>query len=76
MSSADHTAVMFPVKCGGPKVNQLDPGVSHSSDISLVGRTILCTPVIGHKQNIFWLQICVGQVIVVKKLKMERFLFR
>ena len=65
----DDAAVVFPVKRGRSKVYQLDTCVSHPADVSLVGRTVLAVPVVAYKQNIFWLQICVGQVVVVEKLK-------
>ena len=69
VSGADHAGVVLPVKRGGAEVNQLDPGVSHPPDVLLGRGTILREPVIGHKQNVLRLQISVGQMIVVKKLK-------
>ena len=61
--------MVLPVKGGRTKVDQFDPGISHPSDVSLGIGTVFRIPIVGYKQNIFWLQIRMGQVVVMKKLQ-------
>ena len=75
VSGGDNTGVVFPIKRGRSKVYQLDTCVSHSSDVSLVCWTVLAVPIVAYKQNVLRLQICMGQVVIVKKLKIKRLIF-
>ena len=68
---ADHRAVVLPVEGRWPEVDQLDPGVAHAPDVPLVGRAVVADPVRAHKQDILGLQVRVGQVVVMKKLKIN-----
>ena len=71
MSGADHGAVVLPVKGRRPEVDELDPGVAHAPDVALVGGAVLAVPVRAHKQDVLRLQVSVGQVVVMKKLKIK-----
>lgn len=71
VSGADHGAVVLPVKGRRPEVDELDPGVAHAPDVALVGGAVLAVPVRAHKQDVLRLQVGVGQVVVVKKLKIK-----
>ena len=71
VSGADHGAVVLPVKGRRPEVNELDPGVAHAPDVALVGGAVLAVPVRAHKQDVLRLQVSVGQVVVMKKLKIK-----
>ena len=62
---------MLPVEGRRPEVDELDPGVAHAPDVPLVGRAVVADPVCAHKQDILWLQVRVGQVVVMKKLKIN-----
>lgn len=69
MARAHHAAVVLPVEGGRPKVDQLDPGVSHPAEGPLGGRAILAGPVVADKQDVFRLQVRVGEVVVVQELQ-------
>ena len=71
MPGADHGAVVLPVKGRRPEVDELDPGVAHAPYVPLAGRAELRVPVRAHKQDILRLQVRVGQVVNMKKLKMN-----
>ena len=71
MPGADHRAVMLPVEGRRPEVDELDPGVAHPPDVPLAGGAVLAVPVRAHKQDVLRLQVRVGQVVVVEKLKIQ-----
>ena len=69
-------AMVFPVKRRRTKVDQLDPGIPHPSDVSLGIGAVFRIPIVGYKQDVFWLQIRVGQMVVMKKLENMNFIIR
>ena len=68
MSRRDDAAVVLPVEGGGAKVDQLDPGVSHPSQVALCRRAVLRAPVGRNEQDVLRLQVGVGEVMVVQEL--------
>ena len=71
MSRGHNTAVMLPVERSRAEVNELHSGVPHPSDVPLVRGAVLAVPVVAHKQNVFWLQVGVSQMIFVEKLETD-----
>ena len=69
MSGGDDRAVVLPVEGGRAEVDELDPGVAHAPDVALGGGAVLAVPVRAHEQDVLRLQVGVGQVVVVQKLK-------
>ena len=62
---------MLPVEGGRAEVDELDPGVAHAPDVALGGGAVLAVPVRAHEQDVLRLQVGVGQVVVVQKLKIK-----
>ena len=69
VSGGDDRAVVLPVEGGRAEVDELDPGVAHAPDVALGGGAVLAVPVRAHEQDVLRLQVGVGQVVVVQKLK-------
>ena len=71
VSGGDDRAVVLPVEGGRAEVDELDPGVAHAPDVALGGGAVLAVPVRAHEQDVLRLQVGVGQVVVVQKLKIK-----
>lgn len=71
VSGGHNTAVVLPVERGRAEVDELHSRVSHPSDVPLIRRAVLAVPVVAHKQNVFWLQVGVSQMIFVEKLETD-----
>jgi len=64
-----NTAVVLPVEGGGTEVDELDPSVAHSPDCTFGCGTYLCVPVGAEEQNVLRFKICMGEMVLVQKLK-------
>ena len=64
----DDAAVVLPVEGGRAEVDQLDPGVPHSTEVALRRRAVLRAPVGRDEQDVLRLQVGVGEVVVVQEL--------
>ena len=71
VSGGDDRAVVLPVEGGRAEVDELDPGVAHAPDVALGRGAVLAVPVRAHEQDVLRLQVGVGQVVVVQKLKIK-----
>ena len=71
VSGGHNTAVVLPVERGRAEVDELHSGVSHPSDVPLIGGAVFAVPVVAYKQNVFGLQIRVSQMIFVEKLETD-----
>ena len=71
VSGGHNTAVVLPVERGRAEVDELHSRISHPSDVPLIRRAVLAVPVVAHKQNVFWLQVGVSQMIFMEKLETD-----
>ena len=60
--------VVFPVEGCGSEVDQLDAGVFHTAYGSLGVWADFGEPVMTHEEDVLWLQVRMGQVVVMQKL--------
>lgn len=67
VSSGDYRAVMFVVKCGGSEVDQSDFGIAYVPKILLLFRIVHNVMTGVKEQYVLWLEVGVGEAIVMKK---------
>jgi hypothetical protein len=63
--------MVLPVEGGGPEVDEFDARVAHAPYVALGGGAELGEPVLGHEEDVLWLEVRVRQVVLVQELKKE-----